>query len=344
MIAQHFLKMNFYFNCYCTVESYALLLQVKKEPCGYLDLSLQWNHTYRTPTPPLIVTQSHTPTHHTPVHIVQPPCKETPKEPFVTKEESLPNEQVENHSSPTENKQPSPPNVESANKEVIDKEVLDTHNSEVIDKDSKTASASTKKPVTVSHSKAPSKQQSAKQSSKSWLKLTKGGGKDTKALPALSNSLPPLTHAPPPTQTEPPATIETTPELEAVKVNDSEAKPQEPISLDLPPVVEAGPHETEPTSDGDHFSITETESLMSSLTGLESTDTQPIPSPGVSAASSRLSLTHSNDTLVPSPSPVVVDKQFDNSFDNEEIEEVLSESGEDTMFEDPLHQSSGTLN
>ncbi len=243
----------------------------------------------------------------------------------------------------------------------------------------KTISGSSKKAVTVTRNKAPSKQQSAKNGGKGRLKLTKGGNKDAKLLPALSNSLPPLKRPSPPqfeqtptkevsskpepatitseqpVRPDPPPVVEgglrpVRPDSPPVVVGGLRpVRPDpppvvegglRPVRPDSPPVVEGGPHETNAMSDEeDPFSITNTESLMSSLTGLESN--HPVASPEVSAASSRLSLTPSDETVVPSP---VGGGHHDNSDEeDEEIEEVLSESGEDTMFEDPLHQSSGAV-
>ncbi len=349
---------------------------MKEKACGYLDISLRWKHVYHTPTPPLTVIQPHTITTHTPLKVVQAPTatewKENRNEPLEIIDNPPSKQQLKNNDSlPVEEQQNTEepplkikPTSQDKNK---DKKAPHTHRhvsieespapseSESVSLQSATSSKITKRVTKVSRSKVPPKGQTSAKRSKGILRLSKTAGEDNKLLPSLKNSLPPLRQESPPcvdeqtkklkadvhVPTKPPTTIET---ISPIHV------PEEPANNGP---IGSVPHEAPPTpppESDDDFSLTETESLMSSINGLEST--KP-PTLEVSAASSQLSLTPSDETLTASIERPVLDRsgdggpregggpREDGGDVEEEIEEVLSEDEEDTMFEDPLHQSLG---
>ena len=336
---------------------------MKEKAGGFLDISLRWKHVYHTPTPPLTVTQPHTLTTHTPLQVIQAPTTksiENQSEPLEIG--NLPSkQQLKNNSFPTEEQQKTAElplkKIEPTSQKQNDKkaphvsvgETPAPSESESVSLPSASSPKVTKRVAKVSRSKVPPKGQSAKRS-KGILRLSKTAGEDNKLLPSLKNSLPPLKQESPScvdkqteqlktdVPTKPPTTTEI---ISPIPKQLAKNGPTETVPHKAPP--------TDPPESDDDFSLTETESLMSSITGLEST--KP-PTPEVSAASSQLSLTTTDDTLTASIEPMLERSGHggpregsgpcDDSEDvEEEIEEVLSEDEEDTMFEDPLHQSLG---
>ena len=282
-----------------------------------------------------------------------------------------------------------PPSVKHTDQKHIDKKAVvpvvssaDEETSALSDSDSLSVQSgrggritASKKVTKVSRHKVPSKVPPRKRSK--GLKLSKTVKKDTNPVPALSNSLPPLRQEPPLNKpVEPPRQKNTQPQ-KMDKPSQSPTKPAKAalpvesvtsLKRNLPPVRDVQEpdniQQSPEAGSDDDLSITETESVLSTLTGLDSTKphTEAPPtskSPVVSAVSSQVSVTPTDETLSEAssakPDVTTLTRSEGGGVreggvgvegEGEEIEEVLSEdesSSEDTMFEDPLHQSGRLL-